>query len=97
MSLEAIVCEDFTYRRLNNAVLTSVEYIGVVKLFIQNHFDVELAMQPPPLKGFANKDKLKKMGLYIPGQRNAMDAISHLVFYLNKRNELPGYWLEALK
>lgn len=88
-----IVCESFQFRQGKQRagiVLDSCEYIGVVKLFYQqrkkslpNSFQLDLRMQTAAqAKTFVTDDKIKKLGLWAPGQKHAMDAMRHLLFTL---------------
>lgn len=82
----AIVCESFQ-RRTQHTELTSIEYIGVVKLFAQS-FDVRLHMQTSSQgKTFVTNDKLLKLGMLSrPATRRPYkdinDAKRHLIKYL---------------
>jgi hypothetical protein len=73
----------------------SAEYIGVVKLIGQMYkanSNVKLVMQSASqVKGrkdanddptvFFNDDRLKKLGLWLPNMRHAMDATKHYAYY----------------
>jgi len=93
-----VVCESFEYRNYrhrDNLNLMSKEYIGVTKLFGQER-DVPVVFQTAgAAKPFVTDQKLKKMGLWYPGQKHAMDAMRHLVFHLvnkNRRTDLIKCW-----
>lgn len=79
-----IVCESFEFRHdmeRNKIVYDSAEYIGVVKLFCDD-FDAKLVMQSASVaKQFWTDDKLKKVNLYRPAMRHAMDALRHVLYY----------------
>lgn len=82
-----IICEDFTFRPNPNrrkVVLDSKEYIGVVKLY-GSAYDVPVKMQmASQAKGFWGEDnRIRKLGLWQPGQRHAMDALRHMLYYLS--------------
>lgn len=82
-----IVCESFEYRNNSRAglVLDSVEYIGVTKLFLlqEKRFNVSLHMQTASMgKGFVKDENIKKLGLWFPSQKHAMDATRHLLYYM---------------
>jgi hypothetical protein len=93
---DIIVCEDFKYRQRApgsirmNVELDSVEYIGVIKLWVQKRqrkfgFQTELVMQPASVcngKRLVTDKLITKLGLWVPGQRHAMDATEHLVYYM---------------
>jgi hypothetical protein len=105
-----IVYERFNYQRreLDKGVslrLDSVEYIGVIKLWHAKRFETVTLVphQPSQMNLFGGGtghddggEKLKKLGLYIPGAPHAMDATRHLMYYLvvtlGQR-----WWLERLK
>jgi hypothetical protein len=86
---EVVIYERFMYQRREldkgvSLVLDSVEYIGVTKLYhAVNVETVDLICQTPAqAKNLWTDDKLKKLGLYIPGAPHAMDATRHLLYYL---------------
>jgi len=67
--------------------LISREYIGVAELFCQQRDVHHVMQQAASAKGFVTNDKLKVMGLYVPGKQHAMDAMRHLIYYMvNRRN-----------
>lgn len=84
-----VVSESFEFRQRarDNLVLVSLEYIGVTKLFCETR-DVPLFMQTAAMgKGFAKDVHIKKLGLWTPGYKHAMDAMRHLLYFAlnNKR------------
>lgn len=90
-----VVCESFQYRSgivaqyRPNLVLDSVEYIGVVKYFVQDRgLAGRLYMQTASAaKDFITDDKLKRLNLWIKGQQHARDALRHLCFWLIKHRQ----------
>lgn len=81
---ETVVCESFEYRNANRPglVLDSKEYIGVAKLWTQQH-DVPFVEQTASTaKNFVKDSNIKKLDLWAPGLNHAMDAMRHLLFYL---------------
>ncbi len=80
-----IVCESFEFRQgqqRHNIRLDSKEYIGVVKLLGQQR-NLPVVFQTAALgKGFVSDEKLKVMGLWIPGKQHARDALRHLIYYM---------------
>jgi len=86
-----IVCESFEFRQRARAglELISKEYIGVAKLFKQermlelhNNQVQKLVFQTAAMgKGFIKDDKIKAKGLWTKGQKHAMDAMRHLLYY----------------
>lgn len=88
----AIVCERFEYRNRSRPglELISREYIGVTRLFVQERSDVHLEMQSASqAKGFVTDAHIKKLGLWSPGDRHAMDAYRHLLYFLINGTTLP--------
>jgi len=94
-----VVCETFEFRQSDNhregTNLMSREYIGVAKLFVRQRSFVKdgvaqvryVPQSPSQGKGFVSDEKLKVMGLWVPGQKHARDALRHLVYYLvNKKH-----------
>lgn len=90
-----IVCESFQYRRPVDAPavdLISMEYIGVVKLLIQERPDIQVVWQtpgkaiPPKSKnvagGFWTDEKLKQVRKWSAGRKHANDAMRHLLHYM---------------
>jgi len=81
-----VVYEDFLFRQNNTKVdYYPIQVIGVVNLFCERHH-IGIQSQNPSLKAFwlYNKAaKLKKLGLYEPGRRHAMDALSHGLYYVS--------------
>jgi hypothetical protein len=95
---DVVVYEDFVYQRRDKVVLTSVEVIGVIKLWIERsggsvsayHHTAGTVMR------FCSDDKLKTWGLYKSSQPHANDALRHLMYHLivtRKEKE----WLSLLK
>lgn len=81
---DVIVCERFDFRQAKLGVdYTAVEYIGLVKLHceINNVPIIWQGQDAKSKKSFWTDDKLKQLGLYIPGQPHAMDAQKHLLKY----------------
>lgn len=89
-----IVCEQFEFRQTerHRDFINYIprEYIGVVKLFYQTTRSSQyLSPQTPQLhfqsaaqaKGFWTDEKIKKLGLWVPGQKHAMDATRHYLYY----------------
>ncbi|HEY1248636.1 MAG TPA: hypothetical protein VGE97_06595 [Nitrososphaera sp.] len=75
-----VVCESFEYRNTrhrDNLELFSLELIGVIKLFDPN-VNLQNAAKG---KGFYNDQKLKSMGLYVPGRNHGRDALRHLLHW----------------
>lgn len=79
-----IVSESFEYRANSRAglVLDSKEYIGVAKLFSQLHDTLYVEQTAAKAKGFVKDEHIKKLGLWSPSQRHAMDAYRHLLYFM---------------
>lgn len=93
-SLE-VVSESFQFRQhispdhaKTGLVLTSVEYIGVIKLFCEENgidlveYNASAAKHFVPDSGPHANDKLRALGLYQKGMKHANDATRHLLRYL---------------
>lgn len=79
---DIIVYERFNYQRRDKVVLTSVEYIGLVKLWQQSR-GIKIYLQTSSqAMNLWTDEKLKKLGLYKPAMPHAMDAVRHLLYYL---------------
>jgi len=82
-----VVCESFEYRQNQDRTtvsLVSVEYIGVLKLIEQDRsytFNKVVWQTAAKGKAFWTDDKIKKLGLWWPGHKHAMDALRHLLYY----------------
>lgn len=73
------ICESFEYRQRARAGLdlTPAHLIGVVMAFVpENKLYMQTAAQG---KGHFSNDKLKKLGIYIPGKEHAMDSLRHFM------------------
>jgi hypothetical protein len=93
---DLIICEQFVYQRREvekgvSVVLTSVEYIGIVKLHIEicpPELTPQLIMSPLANKAFwdSKRDggaKLKAAGVYSTDSQHARDATAHLLHYIS--------------
>ena len=81
-----IVCERFEFRRderhRDKIDYVAREYIGVVKLFVQMTLGATLFEQgASQAKQFFSDDVLKKLSVWVPGQRHAMDATRHYLYH----------------
>lgn len=113
-SPDEIVYEDFHYRNnkrrdgtKGNAVITSVEYIGIIKLyqaqqeFVHNRIMGIYRQEPmgnQPKKVLWDDEKLKVLNLYQAGEAyvHENDAIRHLLYHLTVTKRDTS-WLERLK
>jgi hypothetical protein len=97
-----VVCESFEfrqYRQRDNINLMSREYIGVTKLFGQERNRPVVFQTAGAAKPFVTDEKLKAMGLWVPGQKHARDALRHLVTFLVRkehRTELVKSWKDLV-
>ncbi len=77
-----IVYEDFKHRpQIINTELYSLQVIGVLRLWAQQHDVPTSTMLPATAKSFWTDDKIKALGLWKPGQKHAMDALRVLLTY----------------
>lgn len=84
-----IVCESFEFRQTerHRPFINYIprEYIGVVKLFCSIHspntglFYYE--QKAAHAKGFFDDAKVKKLTLWVPGRKHAMDATRHYLYH----------------
>ena len=89
---DVIVFERFEYRIVRNRGtdmpgirLESREYIGVLRLYLQMHPNVEAAPQTvASAKNLYTDDKLKRLGLYRAplGRQHMNDATRHALYYI---------------
>lgn len=97
---DVILYEDFKHRpNLMKAELYSVQVIGVTRLYAELH-DIEIPFTPIPseAKAFWDDDKIKKLGMWRPGKKHAMDALRVFLTYKQKTDPLWfGLMLEKLK
>lgn len=83
---DVIVYESFDHRQKDKVEMISAEHIGLIKWFAERR-NVPIFEQTPSYgKAFFDNDKLKKLGLYIPGKPHAMDARRHLLQFKVKHN-----------
>jgi hypothetical protein len=91
-----IVAETFliTVQTAKNTQATwSLEVIGVAKYLALKHTGAPAIMQQQSeAKTFSTNDRLRAIGWYAPGLRNANDAAKHLLRYLVKH----GWWDDRL-
>jgi hypothetical protein len=62
--------------------LISKEYIGVLELFCALTSTKSHHRTASSAKRFINDEKIKQLGLWLPGMPHAMDATSHLLRYM---------------
>lgn len=77
----ALVVENFTWTT-TPAALYSVEYIGVCELYAQHRPGMKYVLQGREYKQFWDNNKIKALGLWLPGKPHAVDAIRHLLYYI---------------
>jgi hypothetical protein len=76
---DVIVCESFVHTHRDAVDYTPVKFIGLVEWYVERR-DILLVLQTPGYgKGYFTNEKLKKLGLYVPGKGHAMDAYRHLL------------------
>jgi len=85
---DIIVQESFDHRVKDNTNYTAVEYIGLVKWYVEDS-DCQLFFQTPSYgKSYFTAEKLKKLGLYVPGKdhEDEMMAVKHMLMFLMDNN-----------
>ena len=83
---DIIVCESFDHRAKDNANYAPVEFIGLVKWYVERR-NTHLFFQTPSYgKSYFDKEKLEKLGLYVPGKDHVdqMMAVRHMLMFLMK-------------
>ena len=88
--------------------LTAPEYIGVAKSLLQERPQVQAVWQNASLacgktafwgddsKPGGGNEKIKKLGLWVPGKKHAMDSLRHLLYFISfTMND--DYYLTLLK
>jgi hypothetical protein len=105
-----IVYEDFQFRQhaskdktKTKVELISCEYIGIIKLFVQQFavplkvYSASAAKGILPDKGPQANVKLQQLGLYRPGNPHSNDAtrhlLRHLVFGMKIQDPILPHWL----
>src|SRR5262252_1214169 len=71
------------------------EYIGVTKLYCYLT-GKPCVMQTRASRNLWTPDKLRKLGLWIPEQKHAMDALRHLLYFLNQEG-MAGPFLQRIR
>jgi hypothetical protein len=79
-----IICERFIPRpgKIGAKLDEAPRYITIAEMFAKDR-GVPLHMQmPAQAKNFVPNTTVKKLNLWYPGQKHAMDAMRHLLFWL---------------
>lgn len=85
--IDLIVCESFTLREgVYGADLSPVYIIGALEALYPT---TQIIYQAPSQKKLCEDDRLKKMGLHVPGKPHRNDSVRHLVIYLRNTRHLP--------
>lgn len=80
-----IAYESFHKRaKIDTDQLYSPQVIGVIRLWAQQNYIPTFMYSPSHTKRFWTEDKIKRLGLWVPGQRHAMDAVRVLLTYRAK-------------
>jgi len=100
---DEIICESFEFRKedaQNREYIdySTGEFVGVVKLYCQSTDTPHYMQTASEGKGFWDDDKLKRVGLWIPGkaERHVRDATRHWLHHVTFR-QANNYYLEMLK
>jgi hypothetical protein len=92
-----VVCEAFiiTAKTVSNSQAPwSLKQLGVAEYLAAKYHCLYAQEQlPVTAKKFATNERLKALGLYVPGKGHATDAMRHLVIYLVRN----GWWDPRLK
>lgn len=79
---DIIVMERFEYQRRDKVILTSLEYIGIVRLYCEATGRPYKMQTPSQAKNLWTQDKMEALGLWLPSQPHAMDATRHVLYYV---------------
>jgi hypothetical protein len=92
-SPNVIIYERFLFQRRSQHVdLVSREYIGVIKLYAEMISDVSLAPQTASnAKGIWTDSKLKHLNLWVKGMPHGMDAVRHLLYFVDTKLGIKQY------
>jgi hypothetical protein len=82
-----VICESFENRGMSNTSIVSMEYIGIVKLYLQQSGASGIWQSASTGKAFWTGAKLKEYGLYVAGLRHARDAIRHYAAWRTFTNQ----------
>jgi len=87
--------ESFHYRPAQKvAELYSIEVIAIARLYIEtNNLPEPFTCMPVEAKRFWTDEKIKKLGLWQPGKKHAMDALR---VYLTGRQKTEPDWFAAI-
>jgi hypothetical protein len=93
---DVVIFESFKYQRRDKVVLYPREVIGVIKLWCERRGIQPIEQTPSQAKNLWTDDKIKKLGLWMPSFKHAMDALRHLLYYLVVTKG-DRSWLEPLR
>ena len=86
-NINKIVCESFSLREgIYGADLSPVYIIGALEALYPT---TEIVYQEPKLKPLCDDERLKRLGLHIPGKPHMMDAVRHGIIYLRNNKHKP--------
>lgn len=74
-----VLYESFIFRQNNKAIYIGVEFIGIIKLWAQMCERQIQSFAPSQSKAFWKDDKIKSLGLWMPGYPHAMDSLRVLL------------------
>jgi hypothetical protein len=87
LNIDLIVCESFKLREgLHGVDLTPTYVIGALEALYPT---TDILYQEPKLKPLCDDDRLKKLGLHVPGKPHANDAVRHAVIALRNARHMP--------
>lgn len=87
IKIDKIVCESFSLREgIYGADLSPVSIIGALEALYPT---TEIVYQEPKLKPLCDNERLKRLGLYVPGKDHMMDAVRHGIIYLRNNKHKP--------
>lgn len=85
---DAIVYEKFFYQRRDKVVLEPVEIIGIIKLYAALTFTDIVGLSAQQAKVFWTDAKIRQLGLWETNRKHGMDALRHLLYYLQFERDI---------
>jgi hypothetical protein len=87
IKLDGIICESFTLREgVYGADLSPVYIIGALEALYPT---IDIIYQEPKIKPLCTDERLKRIGLHLPGKPHSNDATRHAIIYLRNNRHMP--------
>ena len=86
--------DDIPHARHTKVELISKEYIGVLELWCQLHNIPKHSRTASSAKRFITDEKIKQLGLWLPGMPHAMDATRPLLHYMVVKKKIQSPFVD---